>query len=688
MNTAKKIGKALWGEEKSSQRAAFSPFYYDPEMNNWATKNKSDIRKIRGIMLAVNLAGIVASHTWFFRSGLSITPKNQFTFPAGISMKQSALDALYAKKLSAIGGNKYQDYINYFNQFPNGKYSDLPNDPVLRKAVDDTISEGKNTFFDERFVRFKQINDATLDFNKATDVSDKIKYDAFFIAEHTTPEVPASAVGVVPKKDKVDAIVPTMDQAVEKHNALYEYNKIYAKVADVTNDDASDAIKKASTVKTESLLNTEFNPFNALSIADKFGFGALFFFQWFFTILSAFGIYEATNERRSSRGRQTLGGALVQDQSAGQALGPQDPAPTQPQPGLGGVPLPGSEATITPSRSNLGRGVFLNRRITPPLAQPQLLTPPAPPPPPPQPIQPPAQPPAPAQPRAPAPDLAPAQPPAQPRAPAPDLAPAPFQQGAEMDVTELQPSALQQNPPLLAEGGGLGLLGQDLQNLYIPLPPPSDPYLGATQLRDPIYTRGVGWNEADGEDPAGAQSGGWGEDPAGAQSGGWGGAAAGATGGGLDPHQAEWVYGENGQTRPREAEAGRRLPGSEESASALSGPSLVWDRAPDGDEPGVWNAGAVAQSGGWAGGAGGWPGSEAGGGWAADTRAAAEGVEGSASTVPTTALRREEPDVPAGAPGRSPSPLRRENAQYLGDQPPSTLRGPGNEGGGGRPGGS
>ena len=273
-SSASSLGTTLWGQENSSRRAVLSPFYYDPNLKNWATRNKPTIQQIRGVMLAANLAGIVASHTWFFKRSLSITPKNQFTFPDGISMKQQALNALTAKKLNAIGGNSYKDYINYFNQFPDGKYSDLPNDLALRTAVDNTIAEGKTAFFNDRFNRFKQINDVTRDFtDEGMDVSDQTKYDAYFKAKYN---------------------VSSMDEAVTKHNELYPYNKIYAKVSDVTNEDASDVIKKAATDKTKSLLNTsEFNPFDALSYADKVGFGFLFFFQWAFTLLSAYGVFTA-----------------------------------------------------------------------------------------------------------------------------------------------------------------------------------------------------------------------------------------------------------------------------------------------------------------------------------------------------------------------------------------------------------
>lgn len=288
------IGTILWGAESGSRRKYLSPIYFNPKLTVANVKRNAEFSKKGRIgIFAVNAAGIIVSHSMFFRSSLSFTPKNQFTFSADLHMTQQAIDALYAKKLNEIGGNKYQDYINYFNQFPNGNYSDLPSDSVLRTAVDSTIASGKTTFFNDRFSRFKKINDVTKDFADANDVSDQAKYDAFFIGKHTIPEVPASARGVVPVTQRVPEQVPTMDEAVTKHNELYPYNKIYAKVSDVTDDDASDAIKNAATIKTESLLNTQFNPFNALSHADKIGFGFLFFFQWAIALASATGIYTA-----------------------------------------------------------------------------------------------------------------------------------------------------------------------------------------------------------------------------------------------------------------------------------------------------------------------------------------------------------------------------------------------------------
>jgi hypothetical protein len=280
-------GNAL-GDNSSPARKALSPFYINPDKTN--IKNAELAKKARIAIFAVNGAGIIASHSIFFKSSTLITPKKQLSFSPDLKMTQKNIDDAYASMLKNIGGNKYQEYINYFEQYPNIANITIT-DPGLQTAIDSTISKGKTNFFEARFTTFKGRNDVTGDFEgsggAAIDVSNLNNYNNYFIAKYPYPEPKPGDVSTKPTEDQ------KMDYAVSQHNASFPHNKIYRTVSDVTDEDASIEIKKLANEKTTSLLNTEFNLFNVFNHADKVGFGFLFAFQWLIAIASFTGIFTA-----------------------------------------------------------------------------------------------------------------------------------------------------------------------------------------------------------------------------------------------------------------------------------------------------------------------------------------------------------------------------------------------------------
>jgi hypothetical protein len=201
---AVELGAAIWGEEDSYRRAFLSPLYYNPDLKNWATNNKTKIQKIRGGMLGVNMVGIVASHTWFFRSSFSITPKDKIDKIDGVILTQNRLDKLNEDKLSEIGGGKYQDYYNYFKDYNDLEGLHLKTfdaltdksftseiaalkeyDPTLGNAIEKTINDERDKIYASRVAEFKKVNETYDPENFKNDEGyaflDSDKYNQFLI---------------------------------------------------------------------------------------------------------------------------------------------------------------------------------------------------------------------------------------------------------------------------------------------------------------------------------------------------------------------------------------------------------------------------------------------------------------------------------------------------------------------------
>jgi hypothetical protein len=298
-NASSSFDKAL-GNNNSLIRKALSPFYLDPDKTYG--KNAEFAKTARMGIFAVNGAGIVASHTWFFRSSISHSPKNPLKFSPELNMSQKSIEAANAKQLEGIGGNKYQEYINYFEQYPDIANINIT-DAGLQKAIDSTISSGRTSFFNARFATFRGRNDVTGEFTGtdggSLDVADEDKYNAYFIAKYKAPEPPAGSPEL--------SVDQKMDYAVSQHNASYPYNKIFRTVNDVTDEDASVVIKKLANTKTETLLNTKFNFLD--TFANQAGFTALFVFQWLFFIASFSRIFTANsaiNRKRAASAEPSL----------------------------------------------------------------------------------------------------------------------------------------------------------------------------------------------------------------------------------------------------------------------------------------------------------------------------------------------------------------------------------------------
>jgi hypothetical protein len=276
--------------------------------DNETTLKKRNLKS--GGFFVLQASGLIASHAMFFKPSLSIKPKDEFNGIDGIVMTQEQIDLIKAQKLSNVGGNKYQDYIDYFDQYSNSNglhkktwdaltVKDLPNeiselkktDPVFGKAIEDSINAGKTSFYDNRADRFIKISKASATEGDFTGIDNLNNggYNAFFIAKYSTkavPKVPASeGKAEVPE---IPAKTPTMDEAVTAHNAKYPYNKIYATKDDVTVEEAMPFIKLDVSTKLKASMSYKYDLFSTFANPMQIGMGFLLFAQWMMTLGSAF----------------------------------------------------------------------------------------------------------------------------------------------------------------------------------------------------------------------------------------------------------------------------------------------------------------------------------------------------------------------------------------------------------------
>ena len=292
---------SVLGTENSLRRKFFSPLYFNPQLNNKQSQDNIKLsRNTRAGISAVSVIGIVASHTWFFRSSLSFNPKSSFN-SSGIKITQAKIDEINSISRASIGGNSYEKYVEFFNNYPQN--SQVPSTPVeLTSAINQTITEGKASFYEDRTNIFKTINNGLPSANqiKADKLIDNKEYDVFFKTIYNKPD---------------------MDSAAIQHNGLYPYNKIYASASQVDEVDAQLHIKSVAESKINQYLDKQFNPFDALSLGNKGAYGFLFFVQWAIAIASAIGIFNAQRALSKKNSSQVLNSRVLQQQSSYPNLG-------------------------------------------------------------------------------------------------------------------------------------------------------------------------------------------------------------------------------------------------------------------------------------------------------------------------------------------------------------------------------
>jgi hypothetical protein len=287
------VDNALGGND-SFRRKALSPFYLYPDKTNGDRAKFAKNSRIA--MFALNGAGIIASHSIFFKSSFSITPKDKIDKIDGVILTQNQLDKLNEDKLLAIGGGKYQEYYNYFKDYPEGlhlkTFDALTNDksfaseiaalkvydPTLGNAIEITINDQREKIFKSRLTDFKSVNEKydPENFKSVTGYSDLKDggYNQFLLGHYSGR----------------DPNIDTFQKAVAYHNSRYKYNPIYESKDDVPVDMAVKRID-FKTGKFSELIKFNYNPFDLLT--DKVGFGFLFAFQWLIAIASTCGIFTA-----------------------------------------------------------------------------------------------------------------------------------------------------------------------------------------------------------------------------------------------------------------------------------------------------------------------------------------------------------------------------------------------------------